>query len=206
MTGKGLSVISYSSSALNTSLWCLWGKVGVCSNCNYSIITGHTKEKHMQRSTVYLLFFYLSYTFFACFSTAVSQLWAPPSALHCLSFTSERRMRIFLPLHCVDPAFQLELLPSQKLFLTATSVKLSCRAASTIDFVFSLKSVCVSCGGKIYAAHYTILKVWVYEHVHVNSFCLHSNGASLVFLHTNESWGFQTSETQIKSQIASKCN
>lgn len=93
----------------------------------------------------------------------------------------------FLPLHCVDPTFQLKLLPSQKLYLTATSVKLSCRAAFSIDFVFSLKRVCVSCGGKIYAAHYTNLKFWVYEHVHANSFCLHSNVASLVLLHTNES-------------------
>lgn len=92
--------------------------------------------------------------------------------------------RNFLPLCCDDPNFQLELWPSQKLYLTATSVKLSCRAASSIDFVFSLKSVCVSCGSNIYAAHYTNQKFWVYEHVHANSFCLHSNVASLVVLHT----------------------
>lgn len=101
----------------------------------------------------------------------------------------------FLPLQCVDPTFQLEFLPSQKLFFTATSVKLSCSAASSMDCVFSLKSACVSCGGKIYAAHYPNLKLWVYEQVHANSLCLHLNVPSLVFLHTNESCGFQTSET-----------
>lgn len=90
---------------------------------------------------------------------------------------------MFLSLYRVDPTFQLELLSSPKLFPAATSVKLSCRAASYIDFVFSLNCVCVSRGSKIYAAHYANLKFWVYEHVHANSFCFHSNVATSVLPH-----------------------
>lgn len=73
------------------------------------------------------------------FFSVVIQLWTPPSSVTLpIALTRERKMRIFY-LRCADPTFQLELLPSQKLFLAATSVKLSCRAPSSIDFVFSLK-------------------------------------------------------------------
>lgn len=114
--------------------------------------------------------FYLSYAFLECFSLLLA------SYGHLIHHRKKNENFFCLFTVLITP--QLELLPSQKLFLTATSVELSCRAASSIDLVFSLKSVRVSCGGKIYAAHYTDLKCWVYEHIHANSLCLHSNVAS----------------------------
>lgn len=123
----------------------------------------------MVHCLVLFCFFNLPYTFLAWFSLLASYR----HLIH-----QRKKNENFFCLFTVLITSQLELLPSQKLFLTATSVKLSCRAASSIDLVFSLKSVRVSGGGKIYAAHYTNLKFWVYEHIHANSFCLHSNVAS----------------------------
>lgn len=118
---------------------------------------------------------------FIMFFSPVGRLWALRQHYIISRINQKIKNQNFKALRCVDHSFQLASLPSQRLFLAATWVKLNCRSTSLIDFVFSLRPVRVSCGTTIHAAHYTDPKFWVYEHTCANLICLHSNVASLVF-------------------------